>query len=315
MTIINHGRLDWGGGRDMELHRTYWVKFLLETDDDLDGPQTLTFGPSLPVIGASWTYGNENDAYALCYPLIDCETVVKNEKNFWWVLKYTFSTKPWIACATATFGTITTPLTQPDTITGSFVNYQERTCRRRRGDTGTGTGEGPVIVSSSLEPIWVTKDKNRPTVSIQQTRLNLELGTFSSMLNTLNDATLWGMPPRCVKLRNVPWRRLVWGLCTFYYQRTLEFDISYDSFDLVDLRDQGHRVLDKKKLAANPYLDRTNPDNFERCCDEKGNVNKVVLLNGRGEMCSDPTSHFHYIDKVELYEESNFLTLGVPATL
>jgi hypothetical protein len=309
----NLGVIDWGGSRDAELHRHYWVKFLIETDSSADGPQTVTWAPGLPLIGAPWTYGNDNDQYALCHPMIECETVVKREKNFHWILKYNFTTKPWLACLIG--DAIENPVSQPDYIDGSFLNYQERTNKRRDG-SATGTGlTGHTILSSSLEPIWLSADKNRPTVTIKQVRLNLELGMIAQMIDTLNDAPLWGLDSRCVKLRNVPWRRLVWGRCAFYFERTLQFDINYKSFDETEIRDQGHRWIDPEKLAADPDLDRTDPDNFTRAVDSRGNIQKIVLLNGEGEICSDPINHEHFIPKVELYDESNFLALGIPAVL
>ena len=318
MTIKNLGLLEWGGGRDMELHRTYFAKFLLETTSIYDGPQAMTFAPGLPLIGAPWTYGTDNDQYAVCTPTVECESVLKREANVHWILKYTFTTRPWLICLATN---ITDPISQPDVVSGSFVNYQERVCKRR---------DGKAIVSSSLEPIWVQKDKCLPTVSITQTRLYLELPLIAEMVGTLNNGPLWGLPKRYVRLRNVPWRRLVWGRCAFYYQRTLEFDVDYRSFDLADVRDQGHRVIDKSKpgyvaradIYGNPIetgdlgtIDRTNPINFERGTDGKGNINKVGLLDLHGEYCTDPANHEHYISKVELYNESNFLLLGVPVIL
>jgi hypothetical protein len=62
-------------------------------------------------------------------------------------------------------------------------------------------------------------------------------------------------------------------------------------------------------------IDITDPDNFTRAVDARGNIQKIVLLDGKGEMCTDPVNHEHYIPKVELYDESNFLLLGIPATL
>jgi hypothetical protein len=303
MTLKNLGIIEWGGGRDMETHRTYHVKFLIETDDIDDGPEAVTAATGLPAVGSSWTYGNDNDAYALCTPIVTCDSMLKRESNYWWILSYEFTTKPWLLCLTSQ---LTHPASQPDVISGSFVNYSERVCKRR---------DGKPITSSSLEPIWVDRDRNRPTVSIQQTRVNLELGLLASMIDTLNDATLWGLPKRCVKLRNTPWQRLVWGQCSYYFRRTLEFDVRYETFDETEIRDQGHRWLDPDKLAEDPALDRTDPDNFTRAIDARGNVQKPILLDGNGERCTDPINHTHYIPKVELYNESNFYLLGVPALL
>ena len=314
MALTNLGVYDWGGGRDIELHRNYWVKFLIETSDSSDGPQTLTYTPGLPAVGSTWVFGNDSDSYALCKPIVECETVVKKQQNFYWILKYEFSTRPWRTCATVE---ITNPLSQPDRINGSFVNYQEMV-NKRRDDTATGTAGGAPILSSSLEPIYVQKDVDRPSVQITQTVLSLGLDVFSQMVNTLNDATLWGLPARCIKLRNVPWRRMVWGLCTYYYERTLEFDIKYDTFDETEIRDVGHRWLDPDKEPWYGWIpaDRLDIDNFTEITDGRGNVlSKPVLLNGEGEKCTSPTTHEHFIPTVELYDESNFLTLGVPATL
>jgi len=311
MTLKNLGVLEWSGGRAMDTHRTYNVKFLVESDDIEDGPQAVTYCAGLPNVGATWTYGNDNDAYALCTPIVNCETMLKREANYWWILSYEFTTKPWLLCLNQQ---LTHPASMPDIISGSFISYSERTNKRRRGDTGT-SASGKPIMSSSLEPIWVDKDKNRPTVSIQQTRVNLELAMISQMIDTLNDATLWGLPPRCVKLRNVPWQRLVWGTCSYYFKRNLEFEIKYDTFDETEIRDAGHRWLNPEKLAKDPYLDPTNPDNFTAAVDANGNIQKSVLLNGAGQRCSDPINHEHFIDTVELYDETNFLLLGIPTAL
>lgn len=316
MTMINLGKLDWGANQDSELHRNYWIKFLIETDSDLDGPAAIALGaPGLPVAGAAWNYGNDTDNYALCRPEMECETVIKNEKNFHWILKFAFSTRPWRTCATSP---ITTPLSQPAQISGNFVNYQERTCRRR---------DGTMIASSSLEPIWYVRDRNRPTVSVVQTVLDLQLATLASMIDTLNDATLWGLPKRCWKLRNTPWRRLVWGKCAYYYQRDLQFDGNYETWDKSDIRDIGKMVIDPDMAIIDPALDPTDPNNYMRATDGRGNILPQVLLSpgvgatpllctvGRGEMCPSPATHIHYIPKVEHYNESNFLTLGIPTTL
>lgn len=312
MTIRNLGKLDWGASQDAELHRNYWIKFLIETDSDLDGPSSIALGaPGLPAAGATWTYGNDSDNYALCRPEMECETVIKNEKNFHWILKFAFSTRPWRTCATTP---LTSPTSQPDVVSGNFINFQERTCKRR---------DGTMIASSSLEPIWLVRDKNRPTVNITQTVANLQLSTLASMIDTLNDATLWGLPKRCWKLRNTPWKRLVWGICAYYYQRDLQFEGKYDTWDDSDIRDIGKMVMDPKKLL----FSRTDPNNYIRAQDGRGNILPQVLISpgigaapslctvGKGEMCPVPETHIHYIPKVEHYNESNFLLLGVPTTL
>ncbi len=337
MTRTLLGKLDWGGSRAKDLHRDYWVKLLVETTSDTDGPQLITTTAGLPSIGSAWTWGGDNDAYALCYPTVTCETVIKNEKNFWWVLRYDYSTRPWILCAETQ---LTTPLSQPDVISGSFITSQERTCHRREreGITGTGTStgtgsyagwysqdNGDLILNSAMEPIWQTKDICNPTILITQTVLDLELPLISQMVLTLNDSTLWGLPRRTLMLRNVPWQRQVWGLCTYYFKRTLEFAVNYKTWDLTEIPDIGTMVLNKSlpgyiarsddQVDPTDSVDRENPENFVRATDAAGNILNAIYLDGHGEKCTDPYRHKHFVEKVELYEESNFLYLGVPASL
>ena len=314
MTLSSAEKLDWGGSRAKDMHEDYWVTFQVITDDDLDGPQTVTSAPGLPTIGSFWAYGNDSVPGALCSPEVTCQTVVKKEQNLWWELKYKFTTRPRKTCATSQ---ITNPLAQPDVISGSFINSLKRVHKRR---------DGTPIISSSLEPIWVNKDEHNATVNIVQTVSTLGLSTFTQMINTLNNAPLWGLSSRKIKLRSVPWKKLVWGLCTFYYQRTLQFDVKFNSFDLNDVIDVGHRVIDQSLPgyagryatgtgSGSPILDHTDPNNFTRSTDNRGNINKTILLDGNGEQCEDPVNHQHFIPSVELYNESNFLLLGVPVTL
>ena len=150
-------------------------------------------------------------------------------------------------------------------------------------------------------------DSNRPTVSIGMNLSVLPLSTFAPMVDTVNDAVLWGLPKRCVKLTNVSWSRQLYGTCTFYYTVNYEFDCRYDTFDR-KVYDEGTKILNKDIANA----DKTNPEHFVRYKDVNGDYSRV-FLDGNGAAITGSASPVE-ID-IEYYKESNFTTLGIPASL
>lgn len=292
------GRKDWNMVRDNEGHRTYKVKWLCISTSVADGPAHALVATGLPALGSSWNQGNDLDTWARCLPNQSCRFVNKSEKGYMWEVEQTFSTKPLKRCQD---DTIESPLDEPDGISGSFTKYTEEAQKDKDDDP---------IKSSSHERFRgavVEFDANRPTVAITKNVLTLPLSTFAPMVDTLNDATLWGLPKRCVKLSNVSWARQLYGTCTFYYTITYDFDIRYDTFDRV-VFDEGTKVLNPDILGA----DKTNPKHFVRYKDVNGDYTRVFLDgNGKAILTADATVE---ID-IEYYKESNFTTLGIPTSL
>lgn len=292
-------RRSWGGSIDSEGHREYTVQFRVRSTSKNDGPETVMNTAGLPAVGAVWNLGNDSDSWAFCYPDMKVSLAEVGEYYFWDV-EQKFSTKPLKRCNTTQ---IEDPLSEPQKVSGSFAKYTEEVFYDRYGD---------AILSSSLEPYKgseVEFDANRPTVRIEQNVAALGLSTFAAMIDTVNDAPLWGLPARCVKLSNVGWERKLYGVCTYYFARTFDFDVRYDGFDRV-LLDKGTRVirgewdrryrledgtynptygryLCKAYLAGNadrtrPSLAaRSNPQNFVQYKDWNGE-NTSVVLDGYG---------------------------------
>jgi hypothetical protein len=110
------------------------------------------------------------------------------------------------------------------------------------------------------------------------------------MANTVNDAILWGLPPRCILLSQVSWERKFYGICFYYYTLHLTFDINYDGFDR-DLVDEGTKVLNGQwdPVTGNWVLipingqppNYQNPQHYRRWKDRVGE-NMKGLLNGAG---------------------------------
>lgn len=234
--VHNGGLRVWGGKRDTDGYREFTVTHLVKTTDVRDCPYTVMFAAGLPAIGSVWNLGNNADVWAFCYPDMEIRrhpTIAAGEKGLWWEVDQKFSTKPLSRCQDTQ---VEDPLLEPQKVSGNFGKFTIEAVYDRFGN---------LLKSSSHEQLrgrQVEFDNNKPSVTIEQNVASLGLSTFSQMIDTVNDAPMWGLPARCVKLSNAPWSRKVYGQCHYYYTRTFEFDIDYHTFDRVGL-DEGTRVL------------------------------------------------------------------------
>lgn len=294
------GRYGWGMTQDKEGHREYWITHLVETTDTEDGPTQVMFTPGLPYIGAIWVPGNDTDAWATCHPNASI-TVHKgkdgNPHNFW-LVKNNFSTKPLHRCQDES---IEDPLLEPPRVSGSFVNQKKLISQDK---------DGNAIRSSSHERILgpsMEFDHALPTVSISMNKASLGLVSFAAMVNTVNNAPLWGLATRSIKLSNVSWERLVYGTCGFYYRETYQFDIDYSTFD--------RQVYDEGMMELKFQGDKTDQDDFERIKDENDDiVSSPRFLDGSGAQAAAPSKENAAQINVQYYTESNFLSLGIPTS-
>ncbi len=299
------GRFSWSMTRSREGHRDFTVQHLVRTDSPDDGPQIVFNTPGLPLTGNVWALGNDLDFWAICLPKLEVKVhqATPGNPHVYWLVTNHFSTKPLIRCQDEE---IEDPLLIPQDISGSFVNRRELATRDK---------DGTAITSSSHERLSATElefDHANPTVKIGQNVAALGLEVFSQMVNTVNDAPLWGMAARSVKLTNVGWERLVRGTCDFYYRRNFEFDIDFGTFDRT-VNDRGRMELD-----PNGGGDKTNPADFRNILDTtSGNpIQDSVPLDGNGVRVVGPNAlQTAGQINVQFYQESNFLLLGIPTTL
>ena len=331
MAATLRNRIDWGASKDSEGHRTYTIDWLVVTDIG-DGPQTAANAPGLPLIGASWSYGTDNDIWAFCYPDMNVQVYKqpRNEPTLFWKISQKFSTKLLNKCCQEN---VEDPLLQPQSIGGSFAKYTV--------EASTDRNDKPIL-SSSFEQFrgsLVEFDANRPVVNIGQNVSSLGLDSFSEMVDTVNDDVLWGLAARKIKLSNVTWERKFYGYCGVYYTRKLDFDIDFKTFDR-SLIDEGTKCLNGHwdteasgtsgcedsawildnicGVAPNPL----NPQHFTQYKD-RNDENSRCILNGYGLPATSTattttgtgTGGAAGIKEVEYYPESNFLTLGIPTSL
>ncbi len=278
MAVSVVGRLKWDLDRDQEGHRTYTLVTRVITDDLSDGPESIYNGASgLPSIGDSWAQGNDSDVWARCTPYLRVTPVRQKTPCQVWDVENKFTTRPLNRCQD---DSIEDPLLEPQKVSGSFVKYLKELSKDRHDK---------LILSSSHERVTgLSIDDNRPQVVIEQNVASLDLPTFSAMIDHLNDATLWGLGPRKIKLSDAPWERKLYGTCTYYYTRIFTFDIKFEGWDFSDVADAGFREFDTEI----PNGDRDNPEHFKMIKDERGeNVATRVMLDGNGSVNQDPVNN------------------------
>lgn len=301
------GLFSWGPvSRDDVGHRTYPVSHKVEVASYLEGPATALQTPGLPSVGSTWAFGDDLDVYAYCTPQATAKCVQEGdgERASIWLVEQTFTTKPMSRCNSTT---IDSPLSEPAQIRGGFSPFREEAIYDRFGD---------FLLMSSLERMTgpeVEIERGRPIVTISMNVATLPLATFSEMIDTgaVNDATMWGLPARCIRLAEVSWERYLYGVCTYFYRVNYTFEIKFDTWNRF-IVDQGTRVkeLDDEPISAtNPLIPFFNPLTHKP---------DIAFLDGDGNPVyvdqGEPFSNVHVWEK-EIEYEYNFFTLGIPATL
>ena len=304
MTVTKAGRRSWSLNLNEDGERVYTLVVDAETDDFDDGPHTVLYEVYTLIsasVGSVWSWGNDSDPWAFLTPRATVRPRVEGEKSKLWRCTFTWSTKGRERCQDQT---IEDPLMEPAKISGSFVAVSKEATVDKDGD---------AIKSSSHEVFrgpQIEFDDTRASVIIEQNVPLLELDIITDMVQTVNDAPMWGLANRSIKMDNFSWERKYYGVCNVYFTRRLEFSVVFDSFDRTIL-DQGTKVFDDVNFADNAG-NRADPTKYRRYTDTFGNIANT-LLDGNGSALAvggNPTKI-----TVQYYKESNFLELGIPSDL
>lgn len=293
------GMLDWRLRCDEKGYRDYFLDLLIGVEDARnDGPGTVFSCPDLAPVGSQWAYGDEIDPWAVCRPDWEVRAANNNrgEPIDLWICTQRYSTKPLGRDNGTPPGN---PLLEPADIGGTFVKFKKEAVVDK---------EGAALLSSSLEVLrgpQVERDYNLPTVTIGKNYATLPLGDIASFIDCKSSGAMWGLAAGQVKLSNVRWQKLYYGLGSYYYKITYEFDVDYDKF-LKRPVDEGTRVY---KGSG----DATDPKNYIMYRDGLDEIGGRILLNGSGAPLVDATDPYYF--EKDLYPEANLLLLGIPSTL
>ena len=346
--VSGTGPVSWRADRDDDGFRTYKVIYRVQATVD-ESPVRVMFASGLPSLGSGFAVPGYLGIDAWCWCRPEMSVTIDQEKQgdpaVYYLVECTFGNR-WTTgqanrCNITPIGD---PCLEPVKVNGSFGRAQWEA----RYDK-----DGNRVVTSANEPIvgaLATFDYARPIVRIEQNVASLGLSTFSSMVNSVNIAPLWGLPARCIKLTNVSWERKYYGLCSVFYTRVFDFECDYYNHDMSgNIIGWDHEIFDsgsiclrgewqtevgenygKYKLlssitATSPATINNIPQsdlmaykdmNHEHArvfLDGEGRPANVGLLSSSGE--SIGTSGPPASARLKFYRESNFLLLGIPTTL
>lgn len=340
--VIQGGPRTWSGDWDDEGYRTYVIEWLVLANVT-DGPANVLRTPGLLLPGAAWLVDADIDLWSWVRAKRSARIHQEKEgdPNRWWkVTQYASNKPPDRDKQRCQDSEIEDPLLEPQKISGGFIKFTEEGTRDRHNNPITNSAHEQI---RGPQNEW---DAGRQTVRIEQNVPLLQVPLVASMMHHLNDAPLWGLPARCIKLSNFTWERRFHGLCYLYYTRTFEFEVwtreDPDTLETVsgwdrDLLDEGTKALRGdwqrdptstfyKQYVVAPDLDITtayhNPSNFTRFKDWNGENTKTIL-NGKGRPYDPGTTstgtgtgedttpgEIH----VEYYDSANLLLLGIPLT-
>lgn len=338
--VVRGGPLVWEGERDDDGHRTFSVTHRVVLSGTDWGPAAVMTASGLPTPGSYWLFTrtagslSDIDVWAFCTPYMKVSAAKgfkQGEVITHWDVEQRFTTRPLKRCNTTT---IEDPLLEPPRVSGSFVQRLVEAQRDRFGN---------LLKNSAHEMLkgpQVEFDDHTHQVQIEMNSATLDLQTVTLMMNTVNDAPLWGLPERCVKLSGFAWERLLYGVCNYYFRRSFQFDTDANTFDR-DVPDEGTKVLtgywgdtegESTGTNATGWVlrnvdggppDPSNPQHFQRYKDRNGENCRVLLdgaglpaetiiFNGTGGAgtSSGNVAQIH----IEKYSESNFLLLGIPTS-
>lgn len=327
------GLITWSMEQADDGHRTYTAVYRVAALTS-EGPAAIRNAVGLPMEGTHWLHGLDVDLWAFRMPSMRIEPEITEGPTAYWTVELKYSTRPNKRCS-ENGDSMTDPCSEAPKVSGGFAKNKLEVTKDRFGQP---------IKSSSHELFKgpaVTFDDNRPTVRVEINQPLLDLELLSYLIDKVNDAPLWGMEKRCVKLSNATWEKKSYGQCAYYYTVTYEFDLDPNTFDR-EILDEGTKVLngdwdtDKDsptygtfivKAIAGQQPNADDPTHFVRYKDRNGENSRVILNGhglpaespiagsgwgtGTGTYTSDPPAYVN----VEHYDEANFLLLDIPTEL
>lgn len=300
MATTIHGYRNWSGQRDDKGYREYKLHTRVRSDNVNDGPAVVLQTPGLPQPGDIWAFGSDLDIWVWCLPTAEVKMVTADEPGLWWDVHQVFTNKLPDAQRCQDIP-IEDPILEPAKVSGGYSKQTKEAVFDRFGY---------AITNSAWEQVkgkGVEVDYNHPTVTIEMNVADLQLGLFTSMVDTVSDRPLWGVPDgRMIKLSNAAWQRLFQGSCNEYFTWRFEFEINYDTWDKI-LMDEGTKCINGHwgtnkngegynwvvdDIGGNPP-DPMNPAHFIRYKDRQGEPIHGIL-DGLGKPVTIETIAANY---------------------
>jgi hypothetical protein len=132
----------------------------------------------------------------------------------------------------------------------------------------------------------------------------------------VNDATLWGLPARCIRFSDAKWQRKIYGSCFYYYPTTYTFECDIQGFDK-EVPAEGT----KEYSGSGPYDD---PNSYVAAKNLSSSENEAIPLDYLGRRLvfkgydvfgQVEYVYNQYIGKPQVHYQGNLLLLGIPSSL
>ncbi len=296
MSVSEINAIDVVWSSEDEGYQNYAVEYEIITTDVNDNARTVmlalvaAYPPGTP-------YQLGNDSFPWCWARrpksIKRRDIRKNRKVWRGTIDY--SNKPLKSCQDQEWEH---PLDKPPVIGGSFVRAMRAATKDRHGNQ---------LANSVAEP-WIPSpevDDSRDTITIQVNTATINLLLRSQARDKVNDADIWGLPARSLKLSQWKYTVQAYGLCEQYVANDFEFEVNVDRWNEIRL-DQGFR----KKLG----IDANGNTTYETLMDEKDQpLREPRLLDGNGNLLADGADPVE-IEK-EVIDEFDFSQLPLPNPL
>jgi hypothetical protein len=299
VSVTNIGFISVSGTDTEDWHRQYDVVAQVTCSSESDGPQTVLNGVRSSLqYGSTFAYGNDSDPYAT---LRSIRNARRTDKRKIWQVDLQYSTK----------GSQRDPADQPGDplswawkVRGSFGSGQKWLTKDRTGR---------ALVNSANEPFEDVPPIDNPLLilALEKNTATIDLDQWAEARGKVNDATLWGLSGRRVRLMQWAWDVAWTGNGQAYIVNKFEVSIDFDGYYYEPL-DMGFREIDGIDLDGNatysPML-------------LKGELpSKPLFLNGQGGRLAEGANPI-YFDGVgdnpepfELEDQYDFSTI-FPATL
>ena len=302
---------------DEEFNRSYTSTYEVITNDVTDGPALVLTANGLPQFGSEYVWYNTTDSYAFCVGGSATIREVKATRMLWVVTIKHETPKSSKSGGKNTRQPSTgnpnpiserqDPRDEPWEISGSFAQFQRPAVKDMDGKPLQNTVEEPFIPAIEI-------DESRKTLVLRKNTGTINLSSWVNCSDKVNGTPMWGLLPRQVKLNQWNWTLRFFGAGIGYVENTFEFHISYEKDDQGNVVGWTHVILNEgfRKLKD---PDSTDPEKrYQRITLKDQPVSKPVLLNQEGYLLFKGVEAPYY-NKFKIYEEVDFLAIGIPNPL
>jgi hypothetical protein len=206
------------GEHNSQYVRTYSVKYRVETNDPLDGPQVVANHSELPELYSTYAHGNDVDAGAY---LISRKPDEEGDSRLSWIVTCEYSTAPRVEITS-------NPLSEIAKAALSIDQFSTVVRVDTDGNWISNTMGQPFVPPPEM-------DQARPVLMVRKNEFFADLNKSMDYSESVNQTAWKGCAPRTVKCKGIQYTEIQQRNGVFYTEATYEFhlfDQTWDAFIL-----------------------------------------------------------------------------------